>query len=117
MLIYLQIYYPETPILLQMALAMSAGLVTSVIFETVILRFKEAFAWKLALKTAFTMSFISMLGMELAANTTDFFLTGGNVPVSDPWYWGALAISLVVGFIAPLPYNYYKLKKHGQACH
>jgi hypothetical protein len=59
-----------------------------------------------------------MLGMELAANTTDYFLTGGGAtPPSEPWYWAALAISLVVGFLAPLPYNYYKLQKHGSSCH
>ncbi|MCA9665976.1 MAG: DUF4396 domain-containing protein [Myxococcales bacterium] len=29
----------------------------------------------------------------------------------------ALAISLAVGFLAPLPYNYWKLKRHGKACH
>jgi len=28
-----------------------------------------------------------------------------------------LAFSLLVGFLAPLPYNYYKLKKHGKECH
>ena len=83
----------------------------------VLLRRSEGFDWGKAFQVALGMSFISMLGMELAANTTDFLLTGGTVPTSDPWYWGALAISLVVGFLAPLPYNYYQLKKHGKLCH
>lgn len=69
------------------------------------------------LMMAFSMSFLSMLGMELVANFTDLTLTGGKVPVSGPFYWLALAISLLAGFLAPLPYNYYKLKKLGKACH
>ena len=92
-------------------------MVASVLFETSILRWKERFAWGEALGVAVSMSFISMLGMELAANTTDYLLTGGTTSPSEPWYWVALAISLVVGFLAPLPYNYYKLEKHGKGCH
>jgi hypothetical protein len=48
------------------------------------------------------------------------FALDGNlaaVPMSDPWFWGALGISLVVGFLAPLPYNYWRFKKRGEACH
>jgi len=117
MLIFLNSHYPSTPLWLIMVLAMSAGLLTSIILETIVLKIKERFSWHLAFTTAFSMSFISMLGMELSENATDFFLTKGVVPLNDPWYWWALAISLLVGFLAPLPYNYYKLKKHGQACH
>jgi heme/copper-type cytochrome/quinol oxidase subunit 3 len=117
MLIFLQWKYPETPMSLQMILAMSSGLTTSIIYESILLRWKKSFNWALAIKTAFGMSFISMLGMEFAANMTDFMLTGGKVPISDPFYWVALTISFGVGFLAPLPYNYYKLTKHGKACH
>jgi hypothetical protein len=117
MLIFLQVYYPETPAMVMMGLAMATGLVTSVLFEAAILKTTEGFAWKQAFQVAFSMSFISMLGMELAANTTDFLLTGGTTSPSEPWYWWALGISLVVGFLAPLPYNYYQFKKHGKACH
>ena len=117
-LILIQIYWPSTPMLLTMAIAMSAGIFTSILFETALLRIREGFAWRRAVRVAISMSLISMLGMELAANTTDMILTGGGaVPPSEPWYWGALAISLLVGFLAPLPYNYYALKKHGKACH
>jgi len=117
MIIFLQAYYPQLSVMLVMVLAMAAGLVTSVIFEAGILRWTERFGWGEAFRVAVSMSFISMLGMELAANTTDYLVTGGTMSPSEPWYWGALALSLVVGFLAPLPYNYYKLKKHGQACH
>jgi hypothetical protein len=116
-IIYLQMHFHKMDMFLMMGLAMIAGLTTSVILETVLLKINEKFDWLNALKTAFGMSFLSMLAMELAENTTDYFLTGGQVPTSDPFYWIALSISLIAGFIVPLPYNYYKLKKHGKACH
>jgi hypothetical protein len=117
MLFFIQANYPETGIMWTMALAMSAGLLTSILLETVMLRTREGFDWANAVKTAFNMSFISMLAMELAATSTDFALTGGVFDPSTAWFWIALAISLVVGFATPLPYNYYMLKKHGHACH
>lgn len=117
MIIYLQTYHHHINMFLMMGLAMLAGLTTSVILETVLLHLKEKFAWRLALKTAFSMSFISMLAMELAENATDFALTGGKVATTESFYWIALGISLIAGFLVPLPYNYYKLKKYGKACH
>jgi hypothetical protein len=117
MIIFLQAFYPQTPMWLTMGLAMAAGLVTSILFESSLLRYRERFAWGAALRMAFSMSFLSMLGMELAANATDFMLTGGRVPLNDPFYWTALAISVGAGFLAPLPYNYWKFKKRGKACH
>ncbi len=115
--IYMQAYHPHAPMLLTMGLAMAAGLVTSILFEGAMLRWREGFGWRAAFTTAFSMSFLSMLGMEFAANATDFMLTGGRVPLTDPFYWTALAISVGAGFLAPLPYNYWKFKQHGQSCH
>lgn len=115
--IYMQAYHPRAPMLLTMSLAMAAGLVTSILFEGAMLRWREGFGWRAAFTTAFSMSFLSMLGMEFAANATDFMLTGGRVPLTDPFYWTALAISVGAGFLAPLPYNYWKFKQHGQSCH
>ncbi len=117
MIIFLQSFYPETPLWLMMVLAMTMGLITSILFESSILKIKEHFGWKEAFNMAFSMSFISMLGMEITENLTDYFLTGGTVPLNDIWYWIAFAISLVAGFIAPLPYNYYKFRKHSKSCH
>ena len=117
MLIFLQVYYPATPMFLAMALAMTSGLISSILLEASILRSRESFTWAEAFHTAFGMSLISMLGMELAENATDWLLTRGSVPISDPWYWTALGVSLMVGFFATLPYNYYKLRRHGRACH
>ena len=116
-MIYMQAYYPHAPMLLTMTLATAAGLVTSILFESAMLLWREGFGWRAAFTTAFSMSFLSMVGMELAANATDFMLTGGRVPFSDPFYWTALAISVGAGFLAPLPYNYWKFKRHGKACH
>ncbi len=117
MVIFLQRYYPGTPMTVQMIVATIAGLATSVSMETILLKAKEKFSWRLALQTAFSMSFISMIAMELVMNATDFMITGGKAAFGNPLYWTALAVAMVAGFFAPLPYNYYKLKKFNKACH
>ena len=58
-----------------------------------------------------------MLAMEITENATDYLLTGGKVSPSEPFYWLALGISLIAGFLVPLPYNYYKFKKYKTSCH
>ncbi len=100
-----------------MGVAIVCGLTTSVMLETVILKVREKFPWSLALKTAFSMSFLSMLAMEISENATDYLLTGGTVMPHEPFYWIALGIALLAGFLVPLPYNYWKLKKFNKACH
>ncbi len=117
MLIFLQAYYPDTPMYLQMILAIVAGLMTSIALESTILRVREKFNWSLALKTAFSMSFISMIGMEIAMNTSDFMITGGKAAFNTAGYWLALIPAMIAGFMFPLPYNYFKLQKHGKSCH
>jgi copper chaperone CopZ len=117
MMIYLQNYHPNFPVVYGMILAMITGLTTSIIFETILLKLRNGFSFSESLKTAFSMSFLSMLGMELAENITDYSLTGGMVPTTHHFYWVALAISMLAGFVVPLPYNYYKLEKFGKACH
>ena len=101
----------------QMLLATISGLCTSVMLETVILKVREGFEWNNALATAFSMSFISMVTMEIAMNISDFMVTGGKAAFNSPQYWMAFGIASVTGFLAPLPYNYYKLKKYNKACH
>ena len=117
MILFLQRFYPSTSMTVQMILATIAGLMTSVLFETVLLRTREKFAWPAAFQTALSMSFISMVAMELVMNFTDFMITGGKAAFGNPMYWTALVVSMGAGFLAPLPYNYYKLKKYNQACH
>ena len=88
------------------------GLATSVMLETAIL-VRGQMDFKNALSTAFGMSFISMLMMEIAMETTDLIYTGGQLGL-DP---RAIIPMLVVGFLTPWPYNYWRLKKYGVSCH
>ena len=108
---FFQITQIPWSILAIMTLAIFNGLVTSIILETLIL-LKQKFTFKQALKTAFGMSFISMISMEVAMNFTDFILTGGAMLT----LW-VMPIMLLVGFITPWPYNYWRLKKYNIACH
>ena len=94
-----------------MTLAIINGLITSIILETIILM-RQNFNFKSALKTAMGMSFISMISMEIAMNLTDYLLTGGAMLT-----WWIVPIMLIVGFLTPWPYNYWRLKKFGIACH
>ena len=94
-----------------MTLAIINGLITSIILETIILT-RQNFNFKSAFKTACGMSFISMISMEIAMNLTDYLLTGGAMLT-----WWIVPIMLIVGFLTPWPYNYWRLKKFGIACH
>jgi len=91
-------------------LAIINGLITSIILETVILR-RKGMQFGSAFKTALGMSFISMISMEIAMNLADYFLTGEAKLV-----WWVVPIMLLVGFLTPWPYNYWRLKKFGKAC-
>ena len=108
---FFQISEIAFPVLGIMILAIINGLLTSIALETVIL-LKQKFRFINAIKTAFGMSFISMISMELAMNLTDFVFTGGAI-----LNWYILPLMLFAGFITPLPYNYYKLKKYNISCH
>ena len=97
--------------LIIMILAIINGLITSIILETFIL-IKQSLGFKKAFKTALGMSFISMISMEVTMNLTDYFLTGGAILT-----WWVVPLMLIVGFITPWPYNYWRLKKYGINCH
>ena len=98
------------PTLYIMILAIINGLITSVLLETIILfnqmKFIKAF------KTAIGMSFISMIAMETSMNLFDWILVGG----AKLTIW-AVPLMLIVGFLTPWPYNYWRLKKYNIACH
>jgi hypothetical protein len=98
------------PTLYIMTLAIINGLITSIILETIILSRQMRFG--LAVKTALGMSLISMIAMEVAMNVVDVLLTGGARLT-----WWVIPIMLLAGFLAPLPYNYWRLKALGKACH
>jgi hypothetical protein len=115
---YLQSFYPDIGIGSIMAISMASGLATSITLETFLLRYgKDRFVFLTALKTALGMSLVSMLSMEAVTNIVDYHLTGGIVAFNDPSFWGAALLSMGAGFLAPLPYNYVRLRKFGKACH
>ncbi|MBC6401650.1 MAG: DUF4396 domain-containing protein [Ekhidna sp.] len=117
MIFFLQAFYPATPLMWQMVLAVITGLCTSILLEAILMKKREGFSWNESFKTAFGMSFISMVAMELAMTSTDLMITGGKAGFDEPAYWLALAPALIFGFLVPLPYNYYKLKKFNESCH
>ena len=94
-----------------MILAIINGLITSIILETIILM-KQKFKFSEALKTAFGMSFISMISMEIAMNLVDYLLKG-----DARLTWWVIPFMLTAGFLTPWPYNYWRLKKFNEACH
>ncbi|KAJ5807727.1 hypothetical protein N7474_008996 [Penicillium riverlandense] len=114
----LQSYYPELGMNTTMLASMASGITTSIILETAYLRRgPDNLSWKKAAQTAMGMSMVSMVAMELAENTVDYHLTGGVVAFEDPKFWMAAVLSIGAGFLAPLPYNYVRLRKYGKACH
>ena len=107
---YFQINQIAWPVLAIMILAIINGLITSIMLETFIL--SRQMGLNLAFKTAIGMSLISMISMEVAMNVTDVMLTGGAKLT-----WWVIPIMLVVGFLTPLPYNYWRLQALNKACH
>ena len=110
-ILFFQLTQIPFPVIGIMIIAIINGLITSIILETLILKF-QGFDFINALKTASGMSLISMLSMEITMNLTDFVITGGAI-----LNWWIIPIMLVVGFLTPWPYNYWRLKKYGIACH
>ena len=110
-ILFFQITKIPFPVLGIMTLAIINGLITSIILETIIL-LRQNFKFSNALKTALGMSFISMISMEVAMNLTDYLLTGGAILT-----WWVVPIMLMIGFLTPWPYNYWRLKKFNISCH
>ena len=94
-ILYFQLTQISFPVLGIMILAIINGLITSIALETYILT-RQNFKLEKAIQTAFGMSFISMISMEVAMNLTDFLLTGGAKLT-----WWVVPIMLVVGFLTP----------------
>ena len=110
-ILFFQLTKIPFPMLGIMTLAIINGLITSIILETIIL-LRQNLNFSKAFKTALGMSFISMISMEIAMNVTDVILTGGAI-----LNWWVVPIMLIVGFLTPWPYNYWRLKKYGINCH
>ena len=110
-ILFFQLTQIPFPVLGIMILAIINGLITSIILETIILM-TQNFNFINAFKTDSGMSLISMISMEIMMNLTDYVLTGGAILT-----WWVVPIMLIVGFLTPWPYNYWRLKKFGIACH
>ena len=110
-ILFFQLSQIPFPLLGIMVLAIINGLITSIILETFILM-RQNLIFVDALKTASGMSLISMISMEITMNLTDYILTGGAILT-----WWVVPIMLIVGFLTPWPYNYWRLKKFGINCH
>ena len=108
---YFQITPHSLSLFLVMSFAIINGILTSIILETIIL-LRQNFTFINALKTASGMSLISMVSMELAMNLTDYIIIG-----SAKLVWWVIPIMLLVGFLTPWPYNYWRLKKFNISCH
>ena len=96
-------------IFLVMLLAIINGIITSIMLETIIL--SKEFPIFEALNIAIKMSLISMVSMEVAMNAVDLIFAGGILTLT------IIPFMLLAGFVTPLPYNYFRLKKYNQACH
>ena len=109
-ILYFQLTEMPWPTLWIMLLAIVNGILTSITLETIVLSRQMAF--KTAFRTAIGMSLISMLAMEIAMNVVDVALTGGAVLT----LW-VIPVMFTAGFFAAVPYNYWRLKALGKACH
>ena len=110
-ILFFQLTQIPFPLMGIMILAIINGLITSVVLETFVLM-RQNFSFIGAVKTASSMSLISMLSMEVMMNLTDYLFTGGAILT-----WWVIPIMLIVGFLTPWPYNYWRLKKFGLNCH
>ena len=109
-ILFFQLSAISWPTLNIMVLAIINGLITSIALETIIL-FRQMNI-KQAFQTAIGMSFISMISMEVSMNAVDWIIVGGAEIV-----WWIIPFMLIVGFLTPWPYNYWRLKKFNLACH
>lgn len=108
-IIYFQNIDHSFSIYLVMFIAIINGIITSIILETLILLKQMNFSN--AINTAFKMSIISMVVMEVCMNAVDLVFAGGIINL---WI---IPFMLIAGFLSPLPYNYYRLKKYNESCH
>ena len=109
-ILYFQLLQIPWSTLSIMILAIINGLITSIILETIIL--SRQMVIKKAFEVAISMSFISMIAMEIAMNSVDWIILGEAKLI-----WWVVLIMLLAGFLTPWPYNYWRLKKFNIACH
>ena len=107
---YFQLTETPFPVWGIMALAMVNGILASIALETAILARYQPLTQ--AFRTAVGMSLISMVAMEMAMNGVDLAVVGTARLTPS-----VIPLMLLAGFLAPLPYNYWRLKALDKACH
>lgn len=107
---YFQLTETPFPVWGIMALAMVNGILASIALETAILARYQPLTQ--AFRTAVGMSLISMVAMEMAMNGVDLAIVGTARLTPS-----VIPLMLLAGFLAPLPYNYWRLRALGKACH
>lgn len=110
-------FFPGLSMWIVMPLSMINGIATSILLETSILKFKHSFPWKKAFQVAIKMSLISMIAMELAENLTNLYLWEVHDMNHGSGLQIAMVCGLIMGFVTPLPYNYFMLRKFKKSCH
>ena len=108
-ILYFQFFTQVNSIMIIMPIAIINGIATSIILETILLL--KTMSFREALKIATGMSMISMISMEFAMNITDIMLEGSLV-----LSFSSILPVLIVGFLVPWPYNYWRLTKHNKSC-
>ncbi|QPK66905.1 hypothetical protein CNBG_10092 [Cryptococcus deuterogattii R265] len=115
---YLMSFHPQMDMAISMALSMTAGISTSIMLETALLHLgKDRMLLTAAARTAFGMSLVSMLSMELTENLVTLGLSDNNMTLASKEFWLVMCVSMMAGYLVPLPYNYLRLKLWGKACH
>lgn len=107
---YFQLTETPFPVWGIMALAMVNGILASIALETAILARYQPLTQ--AFRTAVGMSLISMVAMEMAMNGVDLAIVGTARLTPS-----VIPLMLLAGFLAPLPYKYWRLRALGKACH
>ncbi len=108
-ILYFQIFTDIKSIFVIMTIAIVNGILTSILLETLLLL--RSMNFNDAIKTAIGMSLISMVSMELAMNITDIVLEGSLIISLS-----SIIPVLIVGFVVPWPYNYWRLIKYNKGC-
>tara|TARA_B100001778_G_C18064537_1_gene395728 strand:- start:49 stop:474 length:426 start_codon:yes stop_codon:yes gene_type:complete len=108
-ILYFQFCTNIKSIIIIMPIAIINGILTSILLETILLLRNMNF--RDAIKMATGMSIISMVSMELAMNFTDIMLEGSLILTVS-----SVIPVLIVGFIVPWPYNYWRLVKYNKSC-
>ena len=116
----------QTQMYYTIALAMLSGLIISILFVGILIKYQLKATWAIAYKAALGMSVFSMLLM-MAAEYIVRFILQPNANIMQTMhsldYFKDIKSSLISiavlisAFLAVIPYNYYKLKKTGKACH